>query len=267
MTMGRYSSGIAAAVARSALLVTALLAGAVGAAGAEDIKVMTSGAFTAAYLELVPVFEKATGHKVSTAFGASLGGAPDSIPSRLGRGEPVDVIILADTALEALMAQGKIAMGSRVDVARSSMGMVVRKGAPRPDISTLEALTRTLLSAKSIAYSASASGTYLSTELFPKLGVADQIAGKVRRIESERVAAVVARGDAEIGFQQISELLPERGADYVGPLPPGAQRVTMFSAGIAAASKAPEAAKALIAFLVSREAAHAVTASGLELVR
>jgi molybdate transport system substrate-binding protein len=248
-------------------IATTLLALAAGSASAENVRVMTSGAFTTAYLELVPVFEKATGHTVLSAFGASMGTAPDAIPSRLARGEPVDVVILSDAALDALIVAGTIRREGRTDLVRSSIGMVVRKGAPKPDISTVEALTRTLLSVSSIAYSASASGTYLSTELFPKLGVAERIAGKAKRIESERVAAVVARGDAEIGFQQVSELLPERGADYVGPLPPGAQRVTTFSAGIATASRVPQAAQALIAFLASREAAHAVTRSGLELVR
>ena len=173
-----------------------------------EIRVMTSGGFTAAYDELTPQFERATQSKVLTAYGASQGGAPDSIPSRLQRGEPVDIVILAGPALDELIKQGKVVPGSRVDLVRSSIGMVVRKGAPKPDISTVEALKRTLLEAKSIAYSASASGVYLSTELFPRLGIAEQIKAKSKRIESERVGTVVARGDAEIGFQQVSELLP-----------------------------------------------------------
>jgi molybdate transport system substrate-binding protein len=144
------------------------------------------------------------------------------------------------------------------------MGMVVRPGTPRPDISTLEAFRRTLLAAKSIAYSASASGVYLSTELFPKMGVWEQIKDKSRRIESERVATVVARGDAEIGFQQISELLEVKAADFVGPLPEGAQRTTIFSAGIAANSRQPERAREIILFFRSPAAAPAIKSSGLE---
>lgn len=233
------------------------------ALGAE-IKVMTSGGFTAAYKELTPDFERATGHKITTAYGASMGGAPDSIPSRLGRGEPADIVILAAPALEALIKDGKVVPGSRVDLVHSNMGMVVRPGGPRYDISNLEAFKRTLLEARSIAYSASASGVYLSTELFPKLGVWDQIKDKSRRIESERVAAVVARGDAEIGFQQISELLEVKAAEFVGPLPEGAQRTTVFSAGLVATAKEPEAARELIRYFRSAQAAPAIKRAGLD---
>jgi molybdate transport system substrate-binding protein len=230
---------------------------------ADEIRVMTSGAFTAAYLELIPSFERATHDTVVTSYGGSMGGAPDSIPSRLQRGEPVDVVIMAASALDDLIKQGKVVAGSRVDLVRSSIGMAVRAGTPKPDISTVEALTRTLLRAASIAYSSSASGVYLSTELFPRLGIADRIAAKSRR-ESEPVGAVVARGGAEIGFQQISELRPVAGIDIVGPLPRGAQRVTVFAAGIVSGARRPEAAKALIAFLASPASAAAIRKSGLE---
>lgn len=225
---------------------------------------MTSGAFTAPFLEVAPQFERSAHLKVATAFGASMGGAPDSIPSRLDRGEPADVVILAREALDDLVKRGKVVAGSQVDLVRSSISMAVRAGAPLPDISSVEALKRALLNAKSIAYSASASGVYLSTELFPKLGIADAVRSKSRRIESERVGTIVARGDAEIGFQQLSELLPIADIDIVGPLPAGAQRVTVFSAGIATGSKNIEAAKALIRFLSSSDVAPVITRSGLE---
>ena len=228
---------------------------------------MVSGAFTEAYEQIVPMFERTSGYKVVSVFGASMGGAPDSIPSRLERGEPADVLIMAATSVDDLIRQGRVVAGSRVDLVRSSIGMAVRTGARKPDISTVDALRQTLLEATSIAYSASASGTYLSTELFPRLGIAEQIARKSRRIESERVGAVVARGEAEVGFQQISELLPIAGIELVGPLPPGAQRVTIFSAGIASAAKDAAAAKQLIEFLRSRNVEDVVRASGLELVR
>jgi molybdate transport system substrate-binding protein len=250
---------------RVALFVAGILSFA-GAACADEIRVMTSGAFTEAYLEVIPEFERTTHIKIVTAFGASMGNAPDSIPSRLERGEPVDVVILADSALDELIKQGKVVGGSRVDLVRSSIGVAVRAGAPKPDISSVDALKRTLLEAKSIAYSASASGVYLSHELFQRLGIADQIMSKCRRIANEPVGAVVARGDAEIGFQQISELLAVAGIDYVGPLPPGAQKVTVFSAGVAVGAKSPDAARALIKFLASPAVAPAVTKSGLELV-
>ncbi|MSO19329.1 MAG: ABC transporter substrate-binding protein [Acidobacteria bacterium] len=241
-----------------------IMLGAASVARAGDIHVMASGGFTATYNDVVPEFERASGSKVVTAFGASMGGAPDSIPMRLERGEPVDVVIMADTALDDLIKQGKVVAGSRVDLVRSVIGMAVKKGAAQPDISTLDALVRELLAAKSIAYSASASGTYLSTELFPKLGLAEKLKDKSQRIVSERVGDVVARGDAEIGFQQVSELLPIAGLDYVGPLPDGAQKVTVFSAGIAVNAKDPAGARQLIQYLASPAVHPAIVKYGLE---
>lgn len=241
-----------------------LLAGASLSASAADIRVITSGGFSAAYNQLVPLYEQATGHKVITANGASIGNAPDSIPSRMARGEQFDIVILADTGLEALVAQGKVVPGSRVDLARSGIGMSVRKGTPRPDISTVAALRQTLLDARSIAYSASASGTYLSTELFQRLGVAEQLRDKAKKIYSERVGAVVARGDAEIGFQQVSELLPFKELDFVGLLPDEVQQTIFFSAGLATGAKEPEAASHLIRFLASPAAASMVRSTGMD---
>jgi molybdate transport system substrate-binding protein len=257
MTMRSRVFRSAAVFAASMLLVAAPVCG-------DEIRVLTSGAFTAAYLEVVPQFERATGNTVVTAYGASMGNAPDAIPNRLGRGESVDVVILVGPALDELIRQGKVVAGSRVDLARSGIGMAVRAGAPKPDITSVDALKRTLLQARSIAYSESASGVYVSTVLFQHLGIADQVASRSRRIEGERVAAVVARGDAEIGFQQISELLPVKGAQYVGPLPREVQQITAISAGIAAGAKNPAAASALIAFLASPAALAAIRKSGLE---
>jgi molybdate transport system substrate-binding protein len=253
-------------VARRVALFVACVLSFAGAACADEIIVMTSGAFTAAYLRLTPEFERTTHHKIVTRFGASMGNAPDSIPSRLERGEAADVVILAASALDELIQQGKVVPGSRVDLVRSSIGIAVRAGASKPDISSVDALKRTLLHAKSIAYSASASGVYLSHEMFQRLGIVDQIMSKCQRIDSEPVGAVVARGDAEIGFQQISELLPVPGIDYVGPLPREVQKVTVFSAGVAAGAKNPDAAGALIGFFASPAAARAITDSGLELI-
>ena len=248
-------------------IVTLILAGLLlvaPAVGADEIKVVTSGAFTAAYLEITPAFERATHHTITTVYGASMGSTPTSIPNRLERGEQLDVVILADTALDALIRAGKVMPGSRVDLVRSRIGMAVRKGAPKPDIRTVAALTRTLLQAKSVAFSDSASGVYISSELLQRLGIADRILPRSTRVQSEPVGAVVARGDAEIGFQQISELLPEKGIDVVGPLPAEVQKITVFSAGIVAGAKAPEAARALIAYLASPAAAAAITKAGLE---
>jgi molybdate transport system substrate-binding protein len=193
-----------------------------------------------------------------------MGDTPQAIPNRLKRGEPADVVIMVGTALDDLVRQGAVAGDSRVDLARSKIGMVVRAGAPKPDIGSVEAFKQTLLAAKSIAYSDSASGVYLSSVLFPRLGIADRLAGKSRMIPAEPVAAVVARGEAEIGLQQVSELLPVPGVELVGTLPPELQKITVFSAGIAAGAKEPEAGRALIRFLASPAASAAVEKSGLE---
>jgi molybdate transport system substrate-binding protein len=239
----------------------------VNAVGATEIKVVTSGGFTAAYLELAPEYERSTHNKLATEFGPSMGTTHNAIPIRLERGETIDVVIMAAPALVELIKQGKVQADSRVDLVQSKIGMAVKAGAPKPDISTVEALKRTLLAAKSIAYSDSASGVYLSTELFPKLGIADQIKDKARKIEADPVGGVVATGEFEIGFQQISELRPVKGIDIVGELPPGAQRVTVFAAGIPVNSKHPEEAKALIQWLSSPAAYAAIKKSGLEPAR
>lgn len=232
-------------------------------AGSTELKVMISGGLTAAYLEVAPEFERTTGIKLVTSFGASMGTAPDAIPVRLARGERADVVIMVDYALDDLIKRGNVVPDSRVELARSGIGVAVRAGAPKPDIHSVEAFKRALLEARSIAYSASASGRYISTELFPRLGIADQVMGKSKQILSERVGAVVARGEAEIGFQQISELLPIPGIDYVGPLPPEIQEFTSYSAGTTMDAKEPEAAKALVRFLV-HFAAPAIAKSGME---
>jgi molybdate transport system substrate-binding protein len=240
---------------------TMLFAGTV--CGAE-VHVMISGGFSAAYRDLIPEFERTTHNTVVTAAGPSMGTTPQAIPNRLQRGEPADVLIMVDAALDGLSQQGKVVANSRVDLARSKIGMVVRSGEPKPDISTVDAFKRTLIAAKSIAYSDSASGVYLSTVLFQRLGIADQVLSKSRMIPAEPVGAVVARGEAQLGFQQISELLPIPGIDLVGPLPAEIQKVTVFAGGVAAGAKEPEAGRALLQFLSSPAAAQAISKSGLE---
>jgi molybdate transport system substrate-binding protein len=235
-----------------------------GSAGAAEVRVMISGGLTAAYKELVPEFERLTGNKVLTAYGPSMGTTANAIPIRLERGEPADVLIMVGYALGDLIKQGKVVADSRVDLTKSLIGIAVKSGAPKPDISSAEALKRALLAAKSIAYSDSASGVYVSTEMFAKLGIADEMKDKARKIPATPVAEIVARGDAEIGFQQISELRPVAGVDIVGSLPPELQKVTVFSAGIATVSKEPDAGKALIKFLASPAASKAIIKSGME---
>ncbi len=235
-----------------------------GDASAGEVRVMISGGLTAAYKQLVPEFERATGNKVLTAYGPSMGNTANAIPVRLERGEPADVLIMVGYALGDLIDKGKVVADSRVDLVTSPIGMAVRAGAPKPDISSADALKRALLAAKSVAYSDSASGVYISTEMFQKLGIADAMKDKARAIPAEPVAGVVARGEAEIGFQQISELKPVAGIDIVGPLPADVQKITVFSAGIASVSKEPEAGKALIRFLASPAARDAIINSGME---
>lgn len=217
----------------------------------------------AAHLALVPEFERATGHKVVTD-ATSTGIGPDSIASRVRRREPVDVLILTRAGIDELISEGRVVAASRVDLARSSIGVAVRRGAPKPDISSVDALKRALLQAQSVAYSAQVSGVYLSTELFPRLGIADEMMKKSERVDVGRVGTVIARGDAEIGFQQISELLEVPGIDYVGPLPAEVQRVTVFSAGVAVGARNPDAARAFIEFFSSASGVETMSKSGLD---
>ena len=233
-------------------------------ATAAEIRVMISGGLSAAYEVLVPEFERATGHKVLTARGPSMGTTVNAIPVRLERGEPADVLIMVGYALKDLADKGKVMAGSSVDLVKSPIGIAVKSGAPKPDISTADAVKRVLLAAKTIAYSDSASGVYVSTEMFQKLGIADDMKDKARKIPATPVGEIVAHGDAEIGFQQISELKAVAGVDIVGPLPDELQRITVFSAGIAAASKEPDAGRALIKFLASPAARDAIVKSGME---
>ena len=253
----KHAKALAGPVA--ALVAATLLAGAAHA----QVRVATSGAFTAAYLKLKPELERVM-HEPVVTVATSFGAAEDSIPNRLARGEAIDVVIVADAVLQQLIDAKLVLADSRTDLVRSAIAVAVRAGAPKPDIGSVAALRSTLLAAKSIAYSGSVSGTYVSTELFQKLGIADQVSAKSHKIERERVGAVVARGDAEIGFQQLSELKPIAGIEILGPLPAEVQKVTVFSAGVIASSQHAAAARALIRFLASPAAADTVAATGLE---
>ena len=243
------------------LAATLLLA---SAANAAEVRVMISGGLTAAYKALIPEFERTTGNTVLTAYGPSMGTTVNAIPVRLERGEPADVLIMVGYALGDLVKQGKVVAGSNVDLVTSAIGIAVKSGAPKPDISSADAVKRALLAAKTVAYSDSASGVYVSTEMFQKLGITDAMKDKAKKIPATPVGEIVARGDAEIGLQQIAELRPVAGIDIVGPLPPDLQKITVFSAGIATVSKEPDAGKALIKFLASPAARDALVKSGLD---
>ena len=225
---------------------------------------MTSGAFTAAHLTLMPQLERLTKKTVITA-STSVGTGENSLANRLKRGEVVDIVIVADDLLRQFIDTGLVLADSRTPIASSVIGMAVRAGAPKPDISSPDALRQTLLQAKSIGYSASVSGQYLTTELVQRLGIADQVLPKCRHIGGgERVGAVVARGELEIGFQQISELLPVPGIAHITPLPTALQKTSVFSVGVAASSPDAALARSVIQFLTSAAATVAITNSGLE---
>jgi len=249
----------------SALGVAALLT--VGAASAADIRVMISAGFFGVYSEMAPAFERTSGHRLVTTRGPSMGDSPEAIPARLTRGETADVVIMDGGAVDDLGRRGLVRTDSKVELARSLIGMVVRAGAAKPDIGSVEALRRTLLAAESIAYSDSGSGTYLSTTLFPKLGIAEAVAGKSRKVRGppsgEPVAAVVARGEAEIGFQQVSELIHVPGISFVGTLPAEVQPVIFFAGALTSTAQQPDAARALLGFLTSSAAAPAILKAGL----
>jgi molybdate transport system substrate-binding protein len=236
-------------------------------AQAADVQVMISSGFHGVYAELAPGFERATGHRLVTTRGPSMGDSPEAIPTRLARGEPADVVIMDGGAADELVARGLARAQGKRELARSLIGMVVREGAPKPAMATADEFRKMLLAAKSIAYSDSGSGTYLSTTLFPQLGIAEQIAGKSRKVRGppsgEPVAAVVARGEAEVGFQQVSELIHTPGVSFVATLPAELQPAIFFSGAVTQTSRQPEAAVALIRYLSSAEAAAVITKAGL----
>lgn len=230
-----------------------------GMASGAEIKVASTQATQEAYQELVAQFEKATGHKVTTFFSGTL-----NVSKRLATGEPFDMIIMSGPAIDEQIKLGKAVAGSRVDFASSGTGMAVRKGAPKPDISSPDAMKKTLLAAKSIGYSTGPSGVYMLS-VFEKMGIADQVKGKLKQTPSGVfVGTLIATGETEVGFQQISELTHFDGIDYVGPLPGNLQRMTMFSAAIHTGAKQADAARALVRFITAPAAAPVIKKHGLE---
>lgn len=221
-----------------------------------EIKVMLSAAFKEAYLELVPQFERATGHKVESLWVPSV-----QMMSRLKGGETVDLAILAAASLEELRRAGLIS--ERTDLARSGIGVAVKSGARKPDLTSGGAVKQAVLAAKGIAYSTGPSGIYLMG-LFQRMGIAETIQSRVKQVQGEPAGGVVARGEAEIAFQQVSELLPVPGIDFVGPLPADIQQITIFSAGLHVAVKQPDAARALVRFLTAPAAAPVIRKKGME---
>lgn len=231
---------------------------------ANEFRVMTSGAFTAAYKALIPQLERLTGKTIVTVT-TSIGTGDTSIPNRLQRGEVADIVIVAESALRQFISDGTVLADNATIIARSMIGFAVRAGTPDPKIRTADDLRKALLAARGIGYSASESGKYYTTVLAQQLGIADQVLPKSRLIGGgERVGTVIARGELDFGFQQISELLSVEGIAHITPLPPELQKISSFMAGIGANSPDRDAARKVIAFLGSTEAAQAITDSGLE---
>ena len=234
-----------------------------GGAGAVEINALISTAVADAMAELVPQFERASGHTVSITYGPTGG-----LAKRLTGGEAADLIILADTGLDELTKQGKVVPG-RTDFARTGIGVAVRKGAPKPDIASPEALKRALLNAKAVAHTAPAGGGITAMHLlrmFEKLGIAQEVAAKTKLAAggpNGRVSTIVASGEADIGLQQASELMSNPGVDLVGLLPAELQQITIYSAGITANAREAEAAQAFIRFISAPAAAPIYAAKGL----
>jgi molybdate transport system substrate-binding protein len=227
-------------------------------ANAAEIKVWTARAIATVLAEIGPQFEHTTGHNLNV-----YSGLPADFLRRANAGEPFDILISGSSPVDAWIKEGRIIAETRIDIVRSGIGVEVRAGAPKPDISSVEAFKRALLDAKSIAYLRVGSGIYLAG-LLERLGIAEAIKSKVTRPESDVVSELVAKGDVELGMVVITQILTTPGVDLVGPLPPEIQSYVMFTAGVSANAKVPDAAKQLIKFLTGPTAIPVIRAQGME---
>jgi molybdate transport system substrate-binding protein len=228
-----------------------------------QVSVLMSGGFAAAYEQLLPEFKRVTGIEVTTGSGASQGTGPQTIAAQLARGVLADVVILSREGLGELVAENKIVAGTDVDLARVPLGVAVRAGSAKPDVSTVEAFKQVLLKAKAVAIPGSTSGIWLATELFPRLGIAQQLDVKAMPRGSD-AAAMVAAGDASLAVMPVSEIVHAPGVDCAGSIAPEIQFVQVFSAAVVAGSGARKGAQRLIAFLASARAREAISNSGME---
>jgi molybdate transport system substrate-binding protein len=248
---------------RALAIAIALLAGA-PAAGAVEINAFVSTAIKAVTDELLPPFERATGHTIRATFAPS-----GALIPRFERGEPVDVFLTDSAAIDALIRQGKVAPG-RTDLARTGIGIAVRKGAPRPDVASAEALRRALIAAKTVGYAAPAGGSITAAHImsvFERLGIAAEMAAKARLAAggpNGRVSVLVSSGQAEIGLQQVSELMSNPDVEVIGMLPAELQLTTLYAAGVTTSAREASAARALIAALTVPSAASLYKAKGLD---
>jgi molybdate transport system substrate-binding protein len=230
-----------------------------GAGNAAEIRVIGSAGTREPYNRLMPEFEKATGNKVTTTWGGVT-----AVAKRVADGEAVDVVMLPAPQIDELIKLGKVAPDSRVNVATCGIGVVVKAGAPKVDISSADGIKKALLAAKTFAYSAGPSGLHME-KLLRDWGIYDAVKSKiVPPRPNVRIGEMVAAGEAEIGFQQVSELLPVKGVDYLGALPPDIQEMTVFSAGVHSGATAADAGRALLRFLTAPEAAPVIRKTGME---
>ena len=228
----------------------------------EKLTVMISGGFSLAYNQILPEFERSTGTTVTTLSGASQGTGPKTIKSQLEQGAEVDVVILSKEGLGELIAAGRIATGSEVELASVPLGAAVKKGSTKPDIGSVDAFKRALLNARLVALPASTSGIFLKNEVFPRLGIADKVPSKLfaRGIES---TAALAAGEVDLAIGPVSELVNQPGIEIVGALPDDVQLVQIFTASIVKTARNPEQAKKLIEFLASDKSTAAIKTSGM----
>ncbi|MGA2551501.1 MAG: substrate-binding domain-containing protein [Burkholderiaceae bacterium] len=227
-----------------------------------QVKVIISGGFARAYRSALPEFEHTTGIEVTTGSGVSQGSGPDTIEAQLRRGVPADVVIMSREGLDDLISAGLIVAGTDVDLAQTPLGLAVRAGAPRPEIATVDAFKETLHNARSIAVPGSTTGIYLTTRLFPRLGVDSKSVNVTAR--GAEAISLVASGNATLAVQPVSELLHMPGIDFVGPIPMEVQYVSVFSAAVVIGSKEVEASKRLISFLASDKTTSAIEQAGME---
>jgi molybdate transport system substrate-binding protein len=232
-------------------------------AASAQVKVLISGGFGGAYQQLLPDFERSSGIKVETGSGASQGSGPQTIAAQLARGVSADVVIMSREGLSELIAANRIAEGTDVDLARVPLGVAVRAGAAKPDVSTVEAFKQSVTRAKTIAVPGSTGGIWLKTELFPRLGIADALELKMTPRGSE-AGALVAAGQVALGVLPVSEIKVVPGVDLAGVLPSEIQLLQVFAAAIVAGSKETEGGKRLIDFLASPASADAIRNSGME---
>ena len=241
-----------------ATILTAVLA-MVGRAPAAELKVLSSNGTSAIVRAIGADFERRTGHVLTLKIDVAA-----LLHKEIEGGESFDVAVLTRSVVDELIAQRRIDAGSRADVARSGIGVAVRAGAAKPDIGTAEAFRRTMLAAGSVAYTTVGGSGIHFMKMAERLGIADAVKAKSRTQTGGMVAELVARGEAELAVQQVSELLPVAGVELVGPFPPDLQLITPFSAGMSATSKNPDAAQALIRFFAEPDARRAIAAAGMD---